>query len=215
MAGPVREIDRATWSRAGQYRLFRHYQSPHYAITAPLDVTGLMSELKPQGVSPFIAVLYSIMAGCNRVDAFRTRFRGETVVEHGSVGGSFTVPSKDKGFVFCETPFHDDWAMFNRQCRADIERARAGGHQGESTAGDDGWIFLSCLPWIALSAMTHAFNGTDDCIPRIAWGKIDEPAPSQFTVSVAVQVHHALVDGEHVGQFFEQAQAALDAISPS
>lgn len=209
----VRRVDIETWPRAGQYRLFRSFANPHFAITAPLDVTRLMDKLKPKGVSPFTAVLYALTAGANAVPEFLTRFRGDEVVVHDAAGTSFTVPADDSGFVFCEAPYHRDWQVFDRECRACIDAARAGkGHKGEATEGQDNWLFMSCLPWLDFTAMTHPVDGPQDCIPRIAWGRIKRHSDGTATTPVAVQVHHALVDGEHVGAFFGAAQAVLDGI---
>ena len=209
----ARRVDIDTWPRAGQYRLFRSFANPHFAITAPLDVTRLMAELKPRGVSPFTAVLYALTAGANAVPEFLTRFRGEEVVIHEAAGTSFTVPANDSGFVFCEAPYQPEWADFDRECRACIDAARAGaGHKGEATEGQDEWLFMSCLPWLDFSAMTHPVDGPQDCIPRIAWGRITRRADGRHLTPVAVQVHHALVDGEHVGAFFAAAQDALGRV---
>ena len=209
----ARRVDIDTWPRAGQYRLFRSFANPHFAITAPLDVTRLMAELKPRGVSPFTAVLYALTAGANAVPEFLTRFRGEEVVIHEAAGTSFTVPANDSGFVFCEAPWRADWTDFDRECRACIDAARHGaGHKGEATEGQDEWLFMSCLPWLDFSAMTHPVGGPQDCIPRIAWGRITRQSDGRHLTPVAVQVHHALVDGEHVGAFFEAAQDALGRI---
>lgn len=212
-----RTIDLAAWPRAGYYHLFRSYADPHFSITAPLDASRLMNELKPRGTSPFTAVLYALTKGANTVPEFLTRFRGEEVVMHDAVGASFTVPADGEGgsFLFCEAPYHADWTQFDRECRARIDRARNGeGHKGEETEGQDGWIFMSCLPWLSFSSMSHPSVGPEDCIPRAAWGRITQDRDGGYSTPVAVKVHHALVDGAHVAAFFEAAQAALDAIEP-
>ena len=56
--------------------------------------------------------------------------------------------------------------------------------------------------------MTHPFDGPQDCIPRIAWGKIAADG-ERWAMPVAVQVHHALVDGRHIGQFFEKLETEM------
>jgi chloramphenicol O-acetyltransferase type A len=38
-----------TWSRAGQFNLFRTYDRPHFATTARVDVTALMTSGKSAG----------------------------------------------------------------------------------------------------------------------------------------------------------------------
>jgi chloramphenicol O-acetyltransferase type A len=48
-----------------------------------------------------------------------------------------------------------------------------------------------------------------DSIPRIAWGKYFEEN-GKIKLPLSVQVHHALVDGLHVGQYFNAIQEILD-----
>ena len=82
-------IDLATWPRADQYRLFRSYDRPHYAITSRLDVTPLMGVAD---LSKYRACLYAIGAGIAAVPELRMRFRGDQVVLHDTVELSMTVP---------------------------------------------------------------------------------------------------------------------------
>jgi Chloramphenicol O-acetyltransferase len=48
-----------------------------------------------------------------------------------------------------------------------------------------------------------------DSIPRISWGKYFEEV-GKIKLPLSVQAHHALVDGIHVGQFFNTFQEILD-----
>ena len=78
----------------------------------------------------------------------------------------------------------------------------------EHIEDSDEWIFLSCLPWLRFTAMSNPNSGPDDCIPRISWGKFFEH-DSIWLMPVSVQVHHALVDGIHVGRFFEMLERVI------
>ena len=48
-----------------------------------------------------------------------------------------------------------------------------------------------------------------DSIPRIAWGKYFEEN-GKIKLPLPIQVHHALVDGLYVGQYFNAIQEILD-----
>ena len=48
-----------------------------------------------------------------------------------------------------------------------------------------------------------------DSIPRISWGKYFEES-GKIKLPLSVQAHHALVDGIHVGQYFNTIQEILD-----
>lgn len=208
----IRDIDIATWPRAGQFAHFRAYGQPHFSITAPLDVTRLVHRLKPEGVSVFTACVYALTEAGNALPEFRTRFDGGRAYEHEAIGASFTVPLDKGGFAFCEVARDGDFDRFDQACSQAIAAARAQAGLTDTTRNQDAWLFLSCLPWLSFSAMTHAIRGPEDCVPRIAWGRYREDPAGRLVVPVSVQVHHALVDGEHVAAFFDAAQATLDSI---
>jgi chloramphenicol O-acetyltransferase type A len=95
-------------------------------------------------------------------------------------------------------------------CKAIIEETTRGADLGANTGQRFDLAYLSCLPWIDFTALDNALPGPDDCIPRFSWGKFVEASDGRWSCPVAVQVHHALVDGLQVGQFFEAAQKSLD-----
>lgn len=212
MAEP-REIDLEGWSRAGQFRLFRTYDRPHFATTARLDATALMTLGKPRGVSPYRAFIHAIGAGIHAVPAFRMRFSGDRVFEYDSISMSATVPRPGDSFGYCYIPFIENWPEFDLSCKAAIEATARGTDLGANTGERLDLAYLSCLPWLDFTALDNALPGPDDCIPRFSWGKLVEGADGRWSCAVAVQVHHALIDGLQVGQFFEAAQACLDRFS--
>ena len=211
----ARDIDLATWPRAGQYRLFRSYDRPHFATTARVDVTALMTRAKPAGVSPHRAFIYAIGAGIHAVPAFRTRFSGDRVTEYESISLSTTVPRPGDTFGYCYIPWFEDRAAFDETCKAIIEETARGKDLGANTGERLDLAYLSCLPWIDFTSLDNALPGPDDCIPRFSWGRFVTGADGRMTCAVAVQVHHALIDGLQVGQFFEAAQACLDGLAGS
>jgi chloramphenicol O-acetyltransferase type A len=201
-------IELDTWPRRSQYLFFREVANPHFALTATVDATRLIMVDKPAGVPVFNAALHAIMGAANAVPELRTRFSGEVIREHERVHASVTVPIEGERFAFCDVPFSNDWAEFDKNCRREVERAKRQDTLKDEVAGEEDWIYLTCLPWLAFTAMTHPVDGPEDCIPRIAWGKIERDG-ERWRMPVAIQVHHALVDGRHLGLFFEELDERL------
>ena len=205
-----RPIDLATCSRAEQFRFFRTYERPHYAITVRVDVTRLMRARKSRGLSPFRTVIHAIGAGLHAVPELRMRFRGETVTLYDHLLLSPTIPLENGDFLYTYLAWLPDRAAFDEHAKERIDQVRA----GQPLNANDGTIedvaYLSCLPWLDYTALDNALPHADDCIPRVSWGKI-VPKGEGHDVAMTLQVHHALVDGHQAGQFFEATQAALDA----
>lgn len=207
-----REIDLATWPRAETFRLFRTYQRPQYAITSRVDVTRLVTELKSSGVSAYRACIFAIGAGLHAAPELRMRFRGDTVVEHDRVDLSMTVPRPDGSFAYGYVPFDPEWAVFDPLCRKEIADAAVRGGLAANEGFRDDVAYLSCLPWLDFTGLTNAMQGPDECIPRVSWGRFTEAGNGRHSVAMTLEVHHALVDGRHVGQFFETVQTTLDGL---
>lgn len=200
-------VDHATWPRAAQFRFFRTYQRPHFAVTSRIDVTDLMTRRKPAGVSPYRASLFAIGAGIHAVPELLMRFRGDTVIRHDAVELSMTVPTKAGSFSYAYVPFDADFATFDASAKALIAAAAEGDLAANAGERDD-LAYLSCMPWLDYTSLTNAMPGPDDCIPRVGWGKIVEDA-GRFSMAMTLEVHHALADGAHVGAYFEAVQEAL------
>ena len=206
----MKHIDLATWERRRQYELFRSFDFPHLSLTARIDVSDFYQKAKAEELSLFNAVLFAIMTTANDIPEFRTRFRGQTIVEHDVVHASYTVPIANDHFAFCETQYMRGWAAFDQKCREATDIAKTQGELSDKTSGEDHWIYLSCMPWLDFTSAHHPVPNAEDCIPRIAWGKITEEG-NRWHMAVNLQVHHALMDGLHAAKFFEGLDKRLKA----
>ena len=205
-------IEMATWSRKSLFEFFRQTAAPHFSVTAPVNATHLEKCRRETGFSLFNAVLYAIMTAANAIPELRMRFKNDRVVKYKVVHASATVPIEGDRFAFCGLEYLPAWESFNQACQSAIEKAKTQDEISEHIESDD-WIFLSCLPWIHFTALTNPNDGPDDCIPRITWGKC-ETHHGQASIPVGIQVHHALVDGVHVGRFYEALNDVLASWDP-
>ncbi|WP_143534727.1 CatA-like O-acetyltransferase [Notoacmeibacter marinus] len=211
------KIDIDHWDHAGPFRLYSGYERPQYGLTARLDLTRLMTVLKPAGHRPFIVMLHAFCQAGNAVVPFRQRLRGGTdgeplgAVEHESIGVSPTVARPDGSFAFCAVPQAADYAAFAADATRRIgEAASSAGLDNPAT--DDGWLYMSCTPKVDFTALTNAMEGPLDCVPRVVWGKFVEDGAGRWSCAVSVEVHHCLVDGGHIADFLEKAQNAIDTL---
>ncbi len=206
MAGT--RIDLATWNRSEQFRFFRTYDRPHYATTARVDVSGLMARRKALALSPFRTTIHAVGAALHTVPELRMRFRGDEVTLYDRLWLSPTIPLDNGDFRYTYVRFDADRAVFDQDAAARIAEVRAGQPLNANDGSQADVAYLSCLPWLDYSSLDNALPGPDDCIPRVSWGKI-VPKGDGHDMAVTLHVHHALVDGRQVGQFFEALGAAL------
>jgi chloramphenicol O-acetyltransferase type A len=203
-------LDVTQWKRRQHYELFRGMPNPWFSICMDVDVTRLWSECRAEGGPSFaIAALFVALQAANRTEAFRLRLRDGAVWEHDQVDASTTILREDETFVFVQLPMRERFADYHAIGLQEIERARSRGGLDGQPARDD-LIYHSTVPWIRFTSFTNPFSTAADSIPRIVFGKCFENA-GRWHMPVAVEVHHALVDGLDIARFVERFQAGLDA----
>ncbi|PTA66662.1 chloramphenicol acetyltransferase [Deinococcus arcticus] len=206
----MRTIDLTTWPRRAHFEFFRHHTQPHFSVTAPVDVTRFRAGVRERGLSYMAATAYVLGRAANELPPFRWRIRGEAVVEHGRVHPSVidTEPGSEL-FHFCTLPYQPGAPAFLQGAAQALAARRAQPTLDEDPAQDD-LLYLSSLPWVAFTGITHAMHlQPPDCIPRLTTGRFTEQG-GRWQMPLSVQVHHALMDGRHVGAYFEAVQALLD-----
>lgn len=205
------EINQATWHRRETLALFRRFQKPQYAVTARVDVTRILGRrADDEGFSGYLACIHAIGTALHAVPELACRIRGDRVVRHDRMKLSPTLQFADGRLGFTYLDWQPDYAAFATQARADIDDTLATGALKPGVDGDDGVAFLSCQPWVDFTAFDNPVFERDDSVPRVCWGRYTPEVTGRWTMAVAVQVHHGLADGVHVGQFFKAIQVAAD-----
>lgn len=179
---------------------------PHYCICVNVDITNLLSYLKEKEISFTPVIVYLISRVANEMGSFRQRIRGEKVIEHDSVNPSFSVNTKVSDvFSFCEVEYQPSAPAFIKAAKAQMKRMEENPVFDDQERDD--YLFLSSLPWISFTGLTHAMHYHPcDSVPRITWGKYFEEG-DKIKMPLSLQVHHALVDGRHIGQYYMRWEA--------
>lgn len=208
----MRKIQFSDPHRQKHFDFFRRMDQPHFSVTANVSISPLIDKLRKMNLSFTPVMVYCIAATANKIPTFRQRIRGEEVVEHDLVHPSFSIlPEVSDVFSFCYVDFQYEFDAFIQDClgRMDIIRKNP---SFEDEPGRDDYLFLSSFPWVSFVGVTHAMHYTPvDSVPRIAWGKYFEEN-GQIKMPLNVQAHHAVVDGMHMGQFFQQFEALMNEL---
>lgn len=203
-------LDLATWPRRRHYEFYRSYDQPFFTITTDVCVTRLVRESRtPDGPSFFLAALFESIRAANQIVELKLRLRPDGVWLHDRIHAGSTVLRPNETFGFGYFEFVDDYEEFEQRSRREIAEVRAVDTL-EPSADRDDMIHYSVLPWIRFTSFAHArrFSALDS-VPKIVFGRRFE-RDDNFWLPVSVEVHHALVDGLHVGRFLEVFQGALE-----
>ena len=203
-------LDLAAWPRRDAFEYFRGFDKPYFNVCTRLDVARLMqavNTLRRNGLA--LAYHYIALRLANQLEPFRLRIEGERVRVHPVVDGSTTVLRDDGSFGFADLAYSADFAAFAAQSGRAIAASRAGRAPFEPWPDDVARIHFTTLPWLHFTSFSHARNwGREDSVPKLAFGRIDMDGAHAW-MPLSVEVHHALMDGLHVGQFVQAFEAAL------
>jgi chloramphenicol O-acetyltransferase type A len=204
-------LDTGSWVRREQFHFFKAYDQPFFNVCVPMDVTELVRLARSrEGLPFFLLYHYLALRAANEVEPFRYRLRGDRVLVHDRIHMGTTVLLDGERFAFCYFDDEEDFTQFAGKANAALEALRAGGGRLEPRDDRDDMVHCSVLPWLSFTSFAHARkSGREDSVPKIVFGKYFEDG-SRFRMPVSVEVHHALMDGLHVGRYFELLQSYFD-----
>jgi chloramphenicol O-acetyltransferase type A len=203
-----RYIDLDGWRRREHFLLFRGYDRPHFSTTAAVDVSACYAASRGgEGTSFTLAMLFNAMSAANAVEAFRLRLREDRVWCHDAVGIGCTVLRPDRTFGFSYFAHEPSFSRFAAEGKREMERARSATTLSDERESDDATLHATVLPWVRFTSFTNAMR-REDSVPKLTFGRRYAEGDAWY-VPVCVEVHHALVDGIDVGDFFERFQDLL------
>lgn len=202
-------LDIKNWERKEHFNFFRKFEEPFWGMTTEIDCTTAYDFCKKNERSFFLYYLHKSLFAANLIEPFRYRISGEQVYIYETVNASPTINRDDGTFGFAYMDYKKDFFEFSEIAKKEIERIKSTSGLVPAVSGEN-VIHFSSLPWLKFTAISHArsFSFPDSC-PKITFGKMTENAGKKL-MPVSVHVHHALIDGFHVGQFIDEYQKLMN-----
>ena len=202
----IKDLDIELWHRREVFQLFREYDNPFFNVCANIEVTALRNLSSSEGVPFTIACHFLSLKVANELEPFRYRLRGDRVVIHDRIHGASTLLLDNQSFKFYHFDFDEDFVRFRAGAEGALAYARATPDSMDNRPERDDLIYYSVLPWISFTAFSHARKANrQDAIPKVVFGKYFSEG-EVVKMPLSVEVHHALMDGVHVGQYLEKLQ---------
>ena len=207
-------IDLEHWPRREIYEHYQGEEWPFYAMSFPVDVTELKAYTKRHGLSFYYSLIFLVTKSMDEVENFRYRDRNGTIILHDHQVPSFTdMRPGEELFHITDLEAGDDMAAF---CQAAREKSYAQtsfvDHEGPWDS--DQRIEFSSAPWLPMTSVTHDRRfDPSDCIPRVAWGRYEKQHDGRLRLSLALDLNHRMVDGIHVGRFYEALNRRIAALA--
>ena len=206
-----KEIDIDTWVRRSTYGFFKDYEDPFFNFTANVAVSHLYTFCKANELSFSLTALYCSLVAANAIREFRIRLMDGKLVEFDRIEATQTILNDDETFSFAYFEMRPDAAEFNAAGRAAIERYKQLRTFDVETERLD-LIYYSVIPWVSFTSFKHASRlDRTQTVPRIVFGKAFDSGDHRL-MPVSVEANHAVMDGFHVGKFFELFQAEMNTL---
>ena len=204
------DLDLTLWPRRATFEFYRGFDQPFFSVCTRVDVAALKPALaQVEFGSITLACHFVALQLANRMEPWRYRLAQDRVRVMATVHASTTVLRDDGSFGFACLQHASDYTRFAAPAAQALAAARTAEPAFEPRVGDAALLHFTTLPWLHFTSFSHARNwGREDSIPKLAFGRIETDGARAW-LPLSVEVHHALMDGLHVGQFVQGFEAAL------
>ena len=199
----------AEWARKDHFHFFKQFEEPFFGVGVQVDCTKAYETAKANGYSFFLYYLYQSLKAANLVEPFSFRIIEDEAFIYDVVNASATINRPDGTFGFAYMDYKDNFTDFVADAKKEIDKVQSEkglipAMQGENV------IHFSSIPWINFTALSHARSFSyKDSIPKISFGKVTEQHGKRL-MPVSIHVHHALMDGYHVGQYISRFEELMN-----
>jgi chloramphenicol O-acetyltransferase type A len=201
----MRTVDLQSWPRREHFETYRDAHLPHFNMCADVDLTETRRALDESGIPITAAIVYVTARAANDIPEFRHRIRTDSVVEHEVVHPASTVMVNGGLFSFCFFDYTDDFGVFAKHYGDMTAQAKANPTLSDPPGRDD-LLFMTAIPWVSFTSFAHPIVSIPiDSIPRFAWGRF-RCVDGSVMMPLSVQGHHSLMDGLHMGRYYERVQ---------
>lgn len=214
-------IDLNTYPRKAHLEYFMTMSHPQLNITAEVDVTELKQFCEKEGCSFFLSFLHVVALSADSIPQLRQRIHrlapGDgslpefEIREYSQSPTSHTEATGDELYCYCALYHHMPWDEYIVTATKLQQEARARGSL-EEDAEIEAFYFPTCIPWIHYSDVVHPMTDRFDSNPRFSWGKYAEDFRGRLMMPLTVAAHHGLVDGIHIGKFYENVEINIAAL---
>jgi chloramphenicol O-acetyltransferase type A len=194
-------IDMDTYPRRALYEHFLTFEIPVASRTVQLDVTSLIDFVKTNNYRFSLVIGFIISRAVNHVPELRHRIEDGALVEFNKIIPSFTILSKDKLVYFSKGVFTDVFENDYYENLAINEHAAKGLDQNVGSE-NQGQIFITNNPWNSFTALQFPYSKKVSSIPVFGIGKMYNDN-DKIKAPLAIQNHHSLTDGYHIGHFLD------------
>jgi chloramphenicol O-acetyltransferase type A len=202
------KLDIENWHRKAHFNFFKQFDEPMYGVCVTIDCNAAYRFAKQNKISFYLYTLFEALNATLSVEPFRYRIEGDEVFIYDEIIAASTIARPNGTFGYGYIDYHADMAKFITEASKEVERVQA--RNDLELSSIENVIRFSSLPWVDFTSLSHArtFSIKNSC-PSISFGKMTEK-DGRRSMPMSIHVHHALVDGLHIGQYVDSFQQLMN-----
>ncbi len=199
-------IDLENWGRREYYEHFMDAVRCTYSTTVLVDITNL------RGQRLYPAMIWLLTETVHQMPEFRTALTEEGLGIYDAMCPAYTVfHEESETFSGIWTEFHADYHEFLRAYEADTAAFSSSTGYAPKSGRPPNTFDISMVPWFSFTAFDiNVFDAGKHLLPIFTMGKFMDEHGRRM-LPLAIQVHHAVCDGYHVGKFLRVLQEKIDS----
>jgi chloramphenicol O-acetyltransferase type A len=201
-------IDLESYPRKDLYKHFLTFEIPVVTRTIQIDVSALLAYAKSRGLRFSLTLGFVLTRATNHVPELRHRILHDELVSYDRIIPSFTILGPDKKIYFSKGVFSDRFKDDYSSNAAIIERA-AQGQEPNIGSDNQGQIFITNNPWNTFTSLSFPYSRRVASMPVFGIGKMFQ-SNGRTMAPLAIQTHHGLTDGYHIGHFLDNMNRHLE-----
>ena len=197
-------IDMENWDRREFYEHFINEVVCSYSVTVNLDITNLRdARLYP-------AMIWLLTKTVNEMPEFRTSLTKAGLGIYDSMHPMYTVFNKEnKNFSGIWSYYSEHYMEFLKNYDEDVRVYSKSTRYAPKDGTPENSFNISMVPWLEFTSCNlNVYDDGKFLLPIFTMGKYFERDGKRL-LPLAIQVHHAVCDGYHVGLFVEKLQTNI------
>lgn len=206
-------INMEKWNRKEHYLHYIQDIRCTYSLTTNIDITFLKQELKRKNKKIYPSLIYMIATAVNHHKEFRMDHdRDDHLGYWSEVNPSYTVFNEEnQTFSSIWTEYDSSFTTFYDNCVQDIYDYSSSTLMTPKSNMPQNVFTISSIPWVDFTSFNlNVYNEGLYLPPIFTVGKFIYEK-EKILMPIAIQVHHAVCDGFHIGIFINYLQELADS----
>ena len=211
------KIDLNNYERKEHYNIYMLNTPCTYSITVNLNINNFKRTVKEKNIKFYASVIYLISKSVNKYKEFKMSLNdNKELGYYDVVYPSYTIFHHDtKTFSCLYTEYNENFDLFYKNYISDIEKYANNKSFLAKPCSIKNIFNISSIPLSSFTSFNlNLPNSFEYLAPIFTIGKYYTDDKNNIIMPLALQIHHSVCDGYHIGIFFENLQNELDEFNP-